>query len=95
MPRGRRAFGPKDPFAELPTDWKDAVAQDTTEGINKRIAEVAKATEELESAKVKDQDYQEKKEALKEAGAVYREGKKANRLKTLYCIRVLKDRGAA
>lgn len=85
----------KGKFDDLPSDFKDAVAQSSPEEINKRIAEIAKASEELAKAQDDDQDYQEKKEALKEAGAVYREGKKANRLKIQYAIQVLGDKGAA
>ena len=82
-------------FDDLPSDFKDAVAQSSPEDIRKRIAEVAIAQAELEAAKEKDQDYIEKKEALSVAGAVYRDGKKANRLKTAYCLQVLQDKGAA
>ena len=93
-PRGRMGKQKKGKFDDLPTDFKDAVAQSSPEDINKRIAEVAKATEELRKAQENDQDYQEKKEALKEAGAVYRDGFKANRLKIQYCVQVLGDKGA-
>lgn len=85
----------KGKFDELPLDFKDAVAQSSPEDINKRIAQITKDTEALLAARADDQDYQTKKEALKEAGAVYRDGKKANHLKVLYCIQVLSDKGKA
>jgi hypothetical protein len=85
----------KDKFADVPTEFKDAVASSSVEDINKRIATIAKDTEALLKARDDDQDYQTKKEALKTAGAVYRDGKKLNRLKTLYCIQALGDKGGA
>jgi len=90
----RKFAAKKGPFDELPTDFKDAVASACPEDINKRIAQIAKDTEALLKARDEDQDYQTKKEELKEAGAVYRDGKKANRLKILYCVQVLGDKGA-
>ena len=83
----------KGPYDDLPTEFKDAVAQSSPEDINARIATITKETEALLKARDDDQDYQSKKEALKEAGAVYREGKKANRLKVLYAMQVLADKG--
>ena len=85
----------KGKFDDLPTEFKDAVAQSSPEDINERIATITKDTEALLKARDDDQDYQSKKEALKEAGSVYRDGKKANRLKVLYCIQVLGDKGKA
>ncbi len=85
----------KGKFDDLPTEFKDAVAQSSPEDINERIATITKDTEALLKARDTDQDYLSKKEALKEAGAIYRDGKKANRLKVLYCIQVLGDKGKA
>lgn len=87
--------GKKGPFDDLPTDWKDAIAQSSPDEIKKRIAAIAIEQAELEKAKENDQDYQEKKAALSEAGAVYRDGKKGAKLRTAYALQVLKDKGAA
>jgi len=83
----------KDPFADLDSDWKDAVAQGTVEEINARIAEVAKAEALNQEAKSEDVDLASLKEQVKEAGAQYAEATKANKLKVRFCMRVLGDRG--
>jgi hypothetical protein len=85
----------KGPFDDLSSDFKDAVAQSTPEDINNRIAQITKDTEELLAARDEDEDFQSKKALYSEAGAVYRDGKKANRLKTLYCIETLHSKGKA
>jgi hypothetical protein len=92
-----RKFGTakKGKFDDLPTEFKDAVAQSSPEDIKKRIAGIAIEAAELETAKEKDQDYQDKKKVASEAGAIYRDGKKGARLRTAYCLQVLKDKGAA
>jgi len=45
------------------------------------------------AAQAADQDLKEKKQAAADAAAVYRDGTKANRLRTKYVTRVLADRG--
>lgn len=83
----------KDPYADLPGEWKDAVAGSTAEEINARIAEVAKAEALNQEAKSQDMDLASLKEQVKEAGAQYAEATKANKLKVRFCMRVLGDRG--
>lgn len=95
MAKGRMGRPKKGKFDDLTTEFKDAVAQSTPEEINSRIATIAKDTEALVKAQAEDQDYQTKKEALKVAGEVYRDGKKMNRLKIQYAIQVLADKGKA
>lgn len=85
----------KDKFSDLPDEFKDAVHGASREEIDHRIAEIAKSTEELLMSQERDVDYQDKKAAFKEAGAIYRDGKKANRLKIQYCLQVLGDKGHA
>jgi len=83
----------KDKFRNLDADWKDKVStMDATE-IDGALAQIAKDGEALEQAQEADQDLAAKKEAAKDAGQVYREGKKENRLKTRFLMRVLSDQG--
>lgn len=83
----------KDPYQDLPEEWKDAVAQGTVEEINARISEVAKAEALNQEAKEQDLDLASLKEQVKEAGAQYSEATKANKMKIKFCMRVLGDRG--
>jgi len=83
----------KDKFANLDSDFKDKVAASTSEEIDGILAQIAKDTEALEQAKEADADLAAKHEQYKEAGQVYRDGKKENRLKTRFCMRVLSDTG--
>jgi hypothetical protein len=83
----------KDKFDALDPEFKDKVAALSAEEINNTLAQVAKDQEALEQAKEDDEDFQAKKEAAKEAGEVYREGRKVNRLKIQFCVRVLRDMG--
>ncbi len=85
--------GPKDPFADLTPEFRDAVTDSTREEIENRIAEVALADVELRTMKEDDQDLAEKAEAHKEAGAVYRDGFKSNKLKIKFMKQVLDDKG--
>ena len=55
---------------------------------------MAKDAEALLKARDEDEDFQSKKEILKEAGAVYRDGAKMCRLKIRYCVQALGDKGA-
>jgi len=84
----------KDPFADLDAEFKDMIASSSIEIINNKIAEVAKNQEENLRAMADDQDLQEKKEAVKMASEGYRDASKMNRLKVIYAMRVLGDRGA-
>lgn len=83
----------KDKFKNLDEDFKDLVANMNEDEIRNKIAEVAIAQEELMNAKEDDQDLAEKAEAAKEAGAIYREGSKMNRMRIQFCKQVLEDRG--
>lgn len=84
----------KDPFEDLDPEFKDALAAMTVEDINKRIAEVAKNEQENLKMKDEDEDLAEKKAQATEAGAVYKDASKMNRLRIQFAIRVLGDKGA-
>lgn len=83
----------KDKFADLDEDFKNGVAGMDEVSIRRKISEVALNQEALLDAKADDEDFQQKKAIAKEAGAVYREGTKANKLRIAWCKRVLGDKG--
>ena len=84
---------PKDPFADLPEEFRDAIDRADRDGIRKLIAQVALDQVELMDAQTKDMDYQSAKETAREAGAIYRDGTKANKLKIKYAKLVLEGKG--
>lgn len=88
--RGRK---PKDPFAEVPQEFRDAMMSADDKAINDRIAEIAKNDAALQEAKEKDDDLKNIRGQLKVAGAVYSEGKKANKQKIAYLRKILEGRG--
>lgn len=61
--------------------------------LNGRLAEFAKAAEWNEQAKEDDEDLAEKQAAAAEAGAKYRDEKKAIRLKSRFLIKLIQDKG--
>jgi len=92
-PKGSKNKEAKSPFADLDSDWKDAVAGlDRTE-IESRIAAVAIADSDLRKMKKEDQHLKECAETYKEAGAQYRDGFKANKLKIEFLKQALNDKG--
>ena len=94
MPRGKKGSGaPKDKFAELDEDFKNEVAGMDEAGIKARIASITLNQAALIEARDNDQDLTNAKETAKVAGAVYREGTKANKLRIGFCRRVLGDKG--
>lgn len=84
---------PKDEFEDLPGEFKEAIAGMDEAEIRDRIAKISLDNAALMEAKEQDDDLKIKKEIAKEAGAVYREGAKANKLKIKYARRVLGDKG--
>lgn len=83
----------REPFADLSEDFRNQVDAADRDGIRKLIAEAAIAQAELMEAQKDDEDYQSAKEAAREAGAVYREGTKANTLKIKYARQALEGKG--
>lgn len=88
MPRPK-----KDPFEDLDPEFKDALAAMSREEIRNKIASIAIAQSDLLKAKDSDEALQEAKEAAKEAGAIYREGTKMNKLRIAFATQVLQDKG--
>jgi len=93
MGRPKKNAGPKNPFADLDSDWREAVAGlDRTE-IESRIAAVAIADSDLRKMKKEDMHLKECAETYKEAGEQYREGFKMNKLKIEFLKQALNDKG--
>lgn len=91
MPRGKKQK--KDPFADLPSDFCDAVAGSDEAEIKSRLAKVTLDDEALRAAQKDDEDLQGLKATLKIAMEPYREAYKTTRLKIKYMRQVLGDKG--
>lgn len=61
--------------------------------LEKRLSDIAKATEILEQKKEQDEELAKAKANAAELGAVYRDGKSANRVKTRYIVGLIKEKG--
>ncbi len=85
----------KEPFAAVPEEFKSAAEAMSRDDIKKKVAEIALNHVELMKAKKDDGDLMEKRETFKEAGAIYREGSKANKLKIEYLKAMLDSKGGA
>lgn len=83
----------KDPFAALDSDFKDNIAKMSEERVRDLIAKVSLDQVNLMNAKDEDLDLAQKRKAAKDAGAIYREGTKMNKLRILFCHRALEDAG--
>ena len=84
----------KDKWADLPEEFAEEVQGETEGGIRLRIAQVALNQAELMAAKADDDDLKSAKLAASDAGAIYSEGTKLNKLKIEFCKQVLDSRGA-
>ena len=85
----------KDPYENLPDEFKSKVEGATDEQILEFLGEVAKAEELNRRLKEDDQDLGEKKAAYDMAAEGYKEASKSNRLKTRYLYDLLRARGKA
>lgn len=101
MPRGRPASNltadeklQKKFETDLPEDWRDNVAAMSVERLNAALAEVAENEDLNQKAKEDDQDLASAKETYQTAAAGYKEATQANKLRTKYILRVLRDKGA-
>jgi hypothetical protein len=61
--------------------------------IRAEISQIALNNEALSRLKEEDEDLKEKKDAAREAGAIYRDGAKQNKLQIRYLRDTLKSRG--
>lgn len=83
----------KDKYADLPGEFREAVAGADDKKINDEIQKAALYAEALTEAKEADDDLKNAKEVAKEAGRTYREGAKICKLKVAYCRDILRNRG--
>lgn len=93
MGKGKGGGLKKDPFADLTEDFKAAIDGGDRDAILAVMGKVAGDQHELMEAKELDLDFKEKQEAASEAGAVYRDGTKLNKLKIKYAKLALDTRG--
>lgn len=85
----------KNKFDDLDADFKSGVENMSDEDICARVAQIALDNEQLLKSKENDEDLKEKIQIAKEAGAVYREGVKMNRVRIQYAQMILESRGKA
>jgi uncharacterized membrane protein YdfJ with MMPL/SSD domain len=83
----------KDEFQDLDSDFQDNCAAMDEGQLRNLIAKVALDQATLIEHKENDEDLAQKKEAAKDAGAVYRDGTKMNKLRIKFARRVLGDKG--
>jgi len=89
----KKGFKKKDKFASLPEEFKTAVAGGNEAEVRERIAKVTLDHAALMQAKEEDDDYKAKREEVKTAGAVYREGTKKHKLMVAFCRNRLGELG--
>lgn len=83
----------KDPFEDLNDEFRAKIDGASETDLREEIANIALADGELMAAKQLDQDLKEKRQAASIAGAIYREGFTANRLKQKYIRQTMESRG--
>ncbi len=83
----------KNPFEDLPDDFKEAIESASEVEIRNKVSEVAFNEQANLQAKKDDQDLAEAKERALEAGRKYKETSTMNRLKVKYAHSVLDGRG--
>jgi len=88
MPRPK-----KERFADLDGDFKDIAAALNEAELRDRIANVSLDQEALMEDKSQDTDLEVKREAARDAGAIYREGTKMNKLRIAYLRQMLDAKG--
>lgn len=95
--RGRKAKGAdakkQERFESLGGEWTDAIKGKESEEIKMEIGKVAMSSAALKLAQKADQDLANLKEQVQVAGAVYKDGLKANDIKIEYMIDQLHYRG--
>lgn len=90
MPKGRPK---KDKYADLDSEFKAQAETMDEAKLRDSIAKISLDLSALLEAQEADQDLQMKKEIAKEAGAIYREGKKFSKLATSYLRAMLDAKG--
>ena len=85
----------KDPFEDLPMEFKEAMEKSSVEELKQTLANIATNEETNVSAQKADEDLQQLREKVTVASKAYREATKMNKLKTKFCRRILADKGDA
>lgn len=93
MARGRGFGKKKDKWDALPQEWRDGIAGAPNEKLDQEIRDAAMYDAALTEQQKNDQQLKEAKEAAKQAGEVYTQGKKICKLKVAFCRQLKKDRG--
>lgn len=83
----------KDPFADLSEDFQAEVLIMTVDEIRAKMGDVAKVIAQTVETRKADIDLADKKEAVKDAGAVYKEVIDASNLKIRFMMQLLSDKG--
>lgn len=71
----------KDPWGALDEEFRENAEHMDEKELRDKIAQVTLNQAALDEAKLQDTDYESKKNAFQNAGAVYREGRKMNNLR--------------
>ena len=77
---------------EMP-EFAEECQSATTEALEARLSKCAKEREEIQDAKEMDEEYAEARAKATHLGSPYRDGMKYNRIRSLYIIRLIKERG--
>ena len=93
MAGGKRGRPKKNPFDDLPEEFKTTMDSATEAERRNVVARVAMAEEENKKNMKEDQDLAEKKSAVKEASVQYRAATKMNSLKIRYIKDILEASG--
>jgi hypothetical protein len=83
----------KGKWDDLGDEFKDAAMGMDVKDLRDKIATVSMAQEELNLAKADDMDLKAAQEVAKEAGAIYRDGTKANKLKISFLKQLIDSKG--
>ena len=80
-------------FKKLDEEWRQDMLERQTPELYKAVTTTAINNVQLELAKQFDEDLNRLKEQVKEAGAVYSEGAKQNKLEIEFLVECLRSRG--
>lgn len=91
---GRKAgFPKKGKWDELPTGFKEAIEQSSTDEIRKRVSDIALLDCKEHGLLKADPEVGMQKEKLKNLMEPYRENFKSYKLQISFCNEILKDKG--
>lgn len=93
MARKKGFKQPKDPFAALPEEFKDAATNMQADELAKKISELTMEEERNQAALKADADLARLRKEVQVASQTYREQTKLYKLKIKFITRVQSDRG--